>query len=245
MIIKNLKLKKMCLESGINFKTYQLLFKDAIKIPKNERNTYENEIAYWTLDHFMNLTDDTITTKIKKLVLKICNLNLDRISYDKDLKLYKYQYKDKTITFDMLSNKTQDENTKKELLSKKRYGKCQERSIQTGNLIENSKVVTGYVTIKNIKFWHTIVEFVKDNETMVIDYTKNLYISKEQYYDLTKFIVIASIDSKMLVEDIKKYEKFPKLFKMFMSFRDEMISNLEKNKHLFDKVEDKTKQLKL
>ena len=151
MIIKNLQLKKWCLESGINFKTYKMLFKGTIKVSKEESNTFKNKIAYFTLWHFMDLDTTTLSGKITKLLFKIHNLDLDRISYNEDLKLYKYQYKDKTITFDKLSNKTPDEDLKQELLSKVKYRKCHSKSLGISASIENSKAVTGYVTIKNLK----------------------------------------------------------------------------------------------
>lgn len=245
MIIKNLKLKKMCLECGINFKTYKMLFKGTIKVSKEQSNIYENKIAYLTLWHFMVLDTTKLSGKISKLLYKIYNLDLDRISYDEDLKLYKYQHKDKIITFDKLSNKTLDEELKQELLSKKRYKKCHSKSSGICASIENSKAVTGYVTIKNIKFLHTIVELVKDNENMVIDYTNNLYISKEQYYDLTKFKVIDSIDSDIIFDYFQIINDLEMMIKPSLCFSKEIMVDLEKNKHLFDKDEDKTKQYKL
>ena len=54
MLIKNLQIRKLCHECGFNYNTHKVLFKGITKVKKNECNSYDNKIAYFTLFHYMS-----------------------------------------------------------------------------------------------------------------------------------------------------------------------------------------------
>ena len=170
---------KLYKSSGINKKTYELLFSDFNNLPENERGTYDNEKAFVTIDRFTKLQEKNIFTKLLTRKYKKADIDFDNITYNKALKQFEYRDGNRIITFDKLSNYILDKDLKKELMSNERCGKCHIKSVEMVPNIEDSKIVTGYMTMGNRKILHSIIECNVNNEVMVIDWTKNLYITNE------------------------------------------------------------------
>jgi len=140
---------------------------------------------------------------------------------------YQISYKNSDVCFskfsDFLSggNDIEElEKEKKELLSlKKRTGKCHYKSIELINV--GDYLVTGYVTSssRNVKIIHTWIETDKD----VIDYTDNLVMKKEDYYNLKDVEVLTVIKKDTIVSEFDS--QFVKSFlsdKFYCLFRDEL-----------------------
>lgn len=135
---------------------------------------------------------------------KQLDIDLNNISFNEESKQFEYRNGDKIITFDKLSNHFEDDDIKKELMSNKRYGKCHVQAMRIAPSIKGARIVTGYVTIAKEKVLHSTIEYDIDDKTIVLDWTKNLYITKEQYIELTKFVELASFDGKEVIDDIER-----------------------------------------
>lgn len=121
-----------------------------------------------------------------------------------------------------------------------RQGQCHFKSIELSNIIENPhNVVTGFVhgTSDFSKFLHTWIEIFLNGNWYVFDYTLNACINKDGYY----FIKHAEPLSVISKENIAR--EYPLLcgddstkfnVKEYLLFRDEIIRDLDRNRHLFN-----------
>lgn len=226
------------MNDGINNNTYELLFGDFDNLPENERGTYENLIAFATIDRFTKLQEKKIFTKLLKMIYKKSNIDLNKITFNKEIKQFEYRDNDKVITFDRLSDHFQDEDIKKELMSDKRYGECHSRAMNIAPSIKDSKIVTGYVTIGNSKVLHSIIEYDVDDKTIVLDWTRNLHITKEQYIELTKFVELSSFDGREVIDDIELITENLNIgVKPYVVFREELMRDIRKNSQIFQPTE--------
>jgi len=223
---------------GINNNTYNLLFRDYDNLPEEEQGSYENVVAYVTIDRFTKLQEKKIFKKLLKLFYKNKIIDLDKITFNEETKQYEYKNNDLIITFDKLSNCFEDKDLIKELISDKRYGDCHSRALNISPSIKGSKIVTGYATVGNQKFLHSIIEYEHDGKTIILDWTRNLKIAKEQYIELTKFVEISSFEGRKFIEDIEII--FGNLnigVKPYVLFRDELIKDMQRNTHIFQPTE--------
>lgn len=225
--MKNLNSNKNYI-NGINKNTFDLLFNDY----KNDPEDYFDPMAtdaIIAIDTFTRLKEKTMFQKlIKKTLSKITSI--DKISYNPITRQYEWHDGPNLITFDLLSKYIDDEKLKDELTSKKRYHLCHKRSIDNAKKFKNSKVVTGYATIGSYKFLHSIIEC----GNKVIDWTRNVVMDKNDYYYLTNFCPLSSISSASILMDKKMLKgKIGFFVKEYTTFRDEIIHDLQKNKHLF------------
>lgn len=219
---------------GINTNTYNLLFSDYDNIPEEDYNDQKYYVACATIDYFTKLKDKTIFTKLLKLFYRDTILDLDNITFNYETKEYEYKSDSIIISFDKISNRLEDKNMIKELTSTKRIGKCHIMSMVMAPKIENSKIVTGYITFGNQKCLHSVIEYEYDDEIIILDWTMNLKISKEQYTKLTKFVEISSFLGANFIEDCKLiYNKLDINSKFYVVFRDELINDIQKNISIF------------
>lgn len=169
---------------------------------------------------------------------------MNNISFNKESKQFEYRNGDKVITFDKLSNHFEDDDIKKELMSNKRYGECHTQAMLIAPSIKGSRIVTGYVTIAKSKVLHSIIEYDIDDKTIVLDWTRNLYITKEQYIELTKFVELASFDGKEVIDDIERITGNLNIgVKPYVVFRDELMRDMERNPHIFKPTEEGKKKV--
>ena len=96
------------MNDGINNNTYNLLFGDYDNLPEKEQGSYENIVAFATIDCFTKLQEKKIFTKLLKLFYKGTIIDLDKIKFNEDTKQYEYKNNDLIINFDKLSNYFED-----------------------------------------------------------------------------------------------------------------------------------------
>ena len=84
------------------------------------------------------------------------------------------------------------------------------------------------------------IYITRDQLIRLLDSTFNVIMNKEGYYLLRHVEPISKIDSKSITEDWYKYgELLYKLdLKTYLTYRDEIINDLEKNKQLFQKAKE-------
>ena len=158
------------IKDGINNNTYHLLFGDYNNLPKEEQGSYENVIAYITIDCFTKFQEKKIFIKLLKLFFQNSVIDLNKITFNEKIKQYEYKNNNLTITFDKLSNCFEDKGLIKELTSNKRYRKCHSRAMDISPSIEGSRIVTGYITLGNQKILHSVIEYEYDSKTIVLDW---------------------------------------------------------------------------
>lgn len=245
---EKLRKDKSSKKDGINNNTYDLLFKDYKKIKAEERNTKQNEKAFVTIDYFTRTKKNKLLAFSAKLLKKV-GIDFDKITYDEENKEYVYEDNDLIIRFDLISNgfkkEKETEDIINELTSKKRKGRCHNRSIQFARSFEGSKVVTGYITFADSKILHTFVECnSKKNEKIVLDWTLNLKVKKEDYVKLTKFEELNSIPSEKINDEIDLiYKNLDMSIKSTVLFWDEIVMDLKRNEHIL-KNEEENKKIK-
>lgn len=125
------------------------------------------------------------------------------ISYDEKKREYVLKAsKNSKFYFNLLSDFVDNEGTKSELLSKKRYHHCHVNSQVVANgLGDNSLIVGGKVKInENDYFYHSWVE----EENLVYDYNHNIIMDKEEYYKLYGAIPISKTNNHNMKDIIKK-----------------------------------------
>lgn len=153
-----------------------------------------------------------------------------------------FLYKD--YKFRRLSDYTNFEPYKEELLSEKRYHKCMLRSLNVlFNLAktldkDNIRLVIGKIPINEYEsFYHAWIEFKSKSLGcyIAIDYTGNLVMRSDDFRRLRNAKVIRVLPYDLLNELFSYYDealigvdKFPTLF-----FAEEFLRDYKKNKSLF------------
>jgi len=214
----------------INSNTYNLLFSDNENLEIEKCGSLENLNAYIIIDKFTMLEEKKVFYKIlKKMYKDKLNIDLDRITFNKENKRYEYSYNGKIYAFSKLSDNIDSKKIKKELMSEKRYGSCHTESINLSLKIEDSYVLTGYIILGNKMYLHSVVETVEDDDTVIIDWTRNLKMLKDDYLKLTSFNCLSRVLGSDILSD---YEKITNYFgigvKSYLVFRDEIINELDK-----------------
>lgn len=234
--------KTIYLENGFNKNTYNLLFNGIYNLPNEESNSYDNFVTWQTIDYFTRIEEFTFFENLFNLA-KYKDLKLNRIKYNKEKKQYEYKFNGNIIGFNKLSDFTENNKYDKELLSSKRHHNCINGCLRLDASIPNSRIVTGYVTMNNEKHLHHIVEYDDKGKTYIFDYTKNLYIEKEQYVKLTKFIEINFCNRKTTLDNMQTLGMINPYFslKTYFTFTEEILNNIKKNDFLFQ--DDKIKKL--
>lgn len=230
-------LKSLYREDGINKNTYDLLFKDYDNLSDDEIMKQDVFKAWLTIQKFTMLQHKKILFGLAKIVLKNKEIDLNDIQYDKENNEYIYIHEDKKYTFDILSNYVEGKENIKELQSDKRYGECHSRSVAVAANMEDSKIVSGYVTIGDKKYLHSIV--VKQNSKGIIealDWTQNVIMPYDQYKNIHQFEELAEVDSEVILDDLKNVLKGLNLgIKPYLFFRDELIKDTKRNEEIFYK----------
>ena len=122
-----------------------------------------------------------------------------------------------------------------------RQSQCHFKSIELSNIIKNPhNVVTGFIhgTSDFSKFLHTWIEIFLSGSWYVFDYTLNACINKEGYYFIRHAEPLSVISKEniakeypLLCGEMSDSTKFN--IKEYLLFRDEIIRDLNKNRHLF------------
>lgn len=234
--------KTIYLENGFNENTYNLLFNGIYNPPNEESNSYDNYVTWQTIDYFTRIEEFTFFENLFNLT-KYKVLKLNRIKYNKKKKQYEYKFNGTIIGFNKLSDYTENDKYDRELLSSNRHHKCINGCLNLNASVPNSRIVTGYITMNNEKHLHHIVEYDDKDKTYVFDYTRNLYIEKEQYIKITKFVEVNSSDRKNTLDNMQILELINPYFslKTYFTFTDEILTDIKKNDFLFE--DEKIKKL--
>jgi len=174
-----------------------------------------------------------------KILYTIKGFKLNRID-DKKLVI---NYKNDSVQFSLISDNIESDNcdiseVKKELLDHRgRVGQCHNKSMEFINL--GDYLVTGYVddTSRDYRVIHSWIE----TEKVVIDYTSNLVMKKEDYYELRNVEVLSVINKNDMYSDSESDLKMVLGCKFYCLFRDELFNEgliqfgnreIVKNKHI-------------
>lgn len=232
-------------DDGINSNTYNLLVCDYHNLTEKDQGSYENLVVIRTIELFTKLEEKKIFIKLLKLFYKNKIIDINKITFNDKIGQYEYRDNDLVLTFDKISNHFEDKKLIKELTSKARDGKCHVRALDLSPNIDGSRIVTGYVTIGKSKVLHSVIEYEYNGETIILDWTMNLKITKEQYIKLTKFVEFTSLDGKKVVDEIDNiFAKIGISAKAYLVFRDELMRDLEKNELIFQPSENNIKKSK-
>ena len=123
-----------------------------------------------------------------------------------------------------------DDVIKQELFSRERYGQCCTASVELASISDSDcKVGIGYLNYTDFKILHAVC-IIGDN---VFDYTKNLIMRKEDYFELTNFEVINEVNRSDIMREIFDIENLGFIpIKVYLLYHDEVMRDLDKNKTL-------------
>lgn len=153
---------------------------------------------------------------------------LDKVSYDKKEQKYIFNDEKRGFLFDfrLLSDNITGKNIKKSLTSSSKFNDCHAGSMTIIPKIDNSYLCTGIIDNFGFDTLHTVIEF---NEDKIIDYTLNIIIDKNEYNKITNFREIQRIKKENYLDDIKILDGNLDS-KTYLTYRDEIIRDLNKNK---------------
>lgn len=195
-----------------------------------------NENTYKVLFEPIKLNKDTVKDKKKEILEEIekFTLGISNKKKNKHIKAigteYYFNTKNKIYNFRKISSSVRDNYLYQNLETYNRYQKCHGGSLTLvkKELFPDSVVVSSYVIDDEYKYLHTWLEY----NNLVIDYTKNLVMNCEDYYNLVNISIINKIASN----DAIKYFDFPFLVDgIFCLFDKELTTDIEKNKFLVKK----------
>lgn len=239
-------------KDGIDFNTKNILFSDNNIYLEKEWQNQEKLKILCAIDIYTQIVHKNIVKRLlRKTLARRLGVDLSNIRYDKETKKHEFVLSNsEKITFDVLSEHLEEPSKDiiKELESKKRHGKCHNRSVDSGNSLKDSIIQTGTIIVGNRKVLHSVVEIKnRTGNDIIIDWTRNLVIDKEKYIKLFNFNILSSIKSEDVQRD-SEYIKYLPCFglKAYLTFRDELITNIDKNKFLFEQSESckvKTKRI--
>jgi hypothetical protein len=130
---------------------------------------------------------------------------------------------------------------------KKRNGNCHEFSVKALKVFskyfnQKTKIVTGNVSyyVPENKYVHSWLEFDLAGKKCALDSTKNIITDRDTYYRLLHIgdkDIYSIIESDDIINDEAQYGEFINEldYKTYLTTRDEIIRDLEKNKQLFDR----------
>ena len=162
-------------------------------------------------------------------------INSNSISLDEKDGIFIVEAFNKKYTFRKISSTfIKEPSIFFELESDERYGKCHSKSLELVLITPNSKIVTGYITENNLHLLHSIIVSTELNGDYVYDWTKNLIMSKDEYYKLNKFKVLSEITKDEIIYDKENYEDLLVnniCIKPYLVFRNEIIKEIEAKKY--------------
>jgi len=183
-------------------------------------NTTVTEEEYDKIMQYNDYPEDANLTKVseeskKQILLNIVAFTLNKPSIINkivhQIKKLNGVYYYKGYTFGLFYDCYQDND----LFSMKRYGRCHEMSSLILSKEQKLKMVTAICrTFKNIPFLHSFLIWKDEfNKEYVYDYTENLVMNKEAYFDLLDVEVINVMDYDTLKIFLEAYESNKEQYK--------------------------------
>ncbi len=228
------EISKDLISNGMNINTYNLLFDDINNKMSDKKGSCESLNALCVISKFTKFDDIKIYCLMAGMYETIDDYDFRTISWSDELNSFIYQKGNFKIPFNLLSDFMTHEDDKKELTSDERIHKCHEKSILLASIYPNFRVITGYVYLENQRILHTIVEYDDNEGTIILDWTKNLRMLKEDYIRLTNLRVIETIKGYEIANDITgPIIQMEMDFKTYCAFRPEIVKELKKNNSIF------------
>lgn len=228
------EISKDLISNGMNINTYNLLFDDINNKMSDKKGSCESLNALCVISKFTKFDDIKIYCLMAGMYETIDDYDFRTISWSDELNSFIYQKGNFKIPFNLLSDFMTHEDVKKELTSDERIHKCHEKSILLASIYPNFRVITGYVYLENQRMLHSVIEYDDNEETIILDWTKNLRMLKEDYIRLTNLRVIETIEGYDVKNDITgPIIQMGMDFKTYCAFRPEIVKELKKNNSIF------------
>ena len=228
------EISKDLLSNGMNINTYNLLFDDLNNKKSDKKGSYESLNALCVISKFTKFDDIKIYCLMAGMYETIDDYDFRTISWSDELNSFIYQKGNFKIPFNLLSDFMTHEDVKKELTSDERLHKCHEKSILLASIYPNFRIITGYVYLEKQRMLHSVIEYDDNEETIILDWTKNLRMLKEDYIRLTNLRVIETIEGYDVKNDIAgPIIQMGMDFKTYCAFRPEIVKELKKNNSIF------------
>ena len=228
------EISKDLISNGMNINTYNLLFDDINNKMSDKKGSCESLNALCVISKFTEFDDIKIYCLMAGMYETIDDYDFRTISWSDELNSFIYQKGNFKIPFNLLSDFMTHEDVKKELTSDERIHKCHEKSILLASIYPNFRIITGYVYLEKQRMLHSVIEYEDNEETIILDWTKNLRMLKEDYIRLTNLRVIETIEGYDVKNDIAgPIIQMGMDFKTYCAFRPEIVKELKKNNSIF------------
>lgn len=228
------EISKDLISNGMNINTYNLLFDDINNKISDKKGSCESLNALCVISKFTKFDDIKIYCLMAGMYETIDDYDFRTISWSDELNSFIYQKGNFKIPFNLLSDFMTHEDVKKELTSDERLHKCHEKSILLASIYPNFRIITGYVYLEKQRMLHSVIEYDDNEETIILDWTKNLRMLKEDYIRLTNLRVIETIEGYDVKNDITgPIIQMGMDFKTYCAFRPEIVKALKKNNRVF------------
>lgn len=228
------EISKDLISNGMNINTYNLLFDDINNKMSDKKGSCESLNAFCVISKFTKFDDIKIYCLMAGMYETIDDYDFRTISWSDELNSFIYQKGNFKIPFNLLSDFMTHEDVKKELTSDERIHKCHEKSILLASIYPNFRIITGYVYLEKQRMLHSVIEYDDNEETIILDWTKNLRMLKEDYIRLTNLRVIETIEGYDVKNDIAgPIIQMGMDFKTYCAFRPEIVKELKKNNSIF------------
>lgn len=228
------EISKDLISNGMNINTYNLLFDDINNKMSDKKGSCESLNALCVISKFTKFDDIKIYCLMAGMYETIDDYDFRTISWSDELNSFIYQKGNFKIPFNLLSDFMTHEDVKKELLSDERLHQRHEKSIVLASIYPNFRIITGYVYLEKQRMLHSIIEYDDNEETIILDWTKNLRMLKEDYIRLTNLRVIETIEGYDVKNDITgPIIQMGMDFKTYCAFRPEIVKELKKNNSIF------------
>ena len=228
------EISKDLLSNGMNINTYNLLFDDLNNKVSDKTGSFESLAALCIISKFTKFDDMKIYSLMARIYETIDDYDFRTISWSDELTSFVYQNEDFKIPFNLLSDFITQEDDKKELTSNERIHKCHEKSILLASIYPNFRIITGYVYLEKQRMLHSVIEYDDNEGTIILDWTRNLRMLKEDYIRLTNLRVIETIEGYDVKNDITgSITQLGMDLKTYCVFRPEIVKELKKNNIVF------------
>lgn len=228
------EISKDLISNGMNINTYNLLFDDINNKISDKKGSCESLNALCVISKFTKFDDIKIYCLMAGMYETIDDYDFRAISWSDELNSFIYQKGNFKIPFNLLSDFMTHEDVKKELTSDERLHQCHEKSIILASIYPNFRIITGYVYLEKQRMLHSVIEYDDNEETIILDWTKNLRMLKEDYIRLTNLRVIETIEGYDVKNDITgPIIQMGMDFKTYCAFRPEIVKELKKNNSIF------------
>lgn len=228
------EISKDLISNGMNINTYNLLFDDINNKMSDKKGSCESLNALCVISKFTKFDDIKIYCLMAGMYETIDDYDFRTISWSDELNSFIYQKGNFKIPFNLLSDFMTHEDVKKELTSDERIHKCHEKSILLASIYPNFRIITGYIYLEKQRMLHSVIEYDDNEGTIILDWTKNLRMLKEDYIRLTNLRVIETIEGYDVKNDITgPIIQMGMDFKTYCAFRPEIVKELKKNNSIF------------